>query len=375
MATTKARSAGDPLRVAIVHDWLIGGGTERVVLELHRMYPDAPIYTSYCSPEWRKRLDGQVVTGWLQHLGGVRKFLPVFQLWWFTHLDLSAYDLVISSSGNGPAKGVKTSRQATHICYCHTPTHFYWRHYDRYMAQPGFGVLNPLVRLGLRLLVSPLRRWDYRAAQRPDYYIANSTHIQGDIKRYYHRNAVVIHPPIDVERFAGIPSGTRHGFITAGRQVPLKNTDLAVLACTKLGVPLTVIGHGPEHARLKQLAGPSVTIIDRWVDDDELALRLATAEAFIFASFEDFGIIPVEAMAAGTPVIAYRAGGTPDYVIPGKTGIFFDKQTVQSLAEALRTFHSSTFNPAAIKAAVASFSAQAFQQHMRSFIDRVLRQP
>lgn len=154
--------ASSSLKVAIVHDWLVGGGAELVVQEMHRMFPEAPIYTSYCSDEWRQKLDGKVVTGWLQRwpFSKLRKYLPLLRIWWFTHLDLSEYDLVISSSGNGEAKGVRVPSTTTHICYCHTPTHFYWRHYDQYLRHPGFGICNPLARLGLRLLVGPLRRWD-----------------------------------------------------------------------------------------------------------------------------------------------------------------------------------------------------------------------
>ena len=265
-------------KVAIVHDWLIGGGAERVVMELHKLYPEAPIYTSYSTDEWRRRLDGKVVTGYLQHwpFSKLRKFLPILRIWWFEHLDLRRYDLVISSSGNGEALGVKTPKGTLHINYCHSPTHYYWRHYERYMKRPGFGVFDPLARLGLRLLIAPLRRWDYKAAQRPDYFIANSTHIQNDIKKYYGRDSTVIHPPVDVERFNVPEQPERIGFVTAGRQVPLKRTDLIVKACTKPGLPLTVVGEGPEHTELVKMAGPSVTF-RTGVTDAEMPLHLASS--------------------------------------------------------------------------------------------------
>ena len=146
------------LKVAIVHDWLVGGGAEKVVEQLHVMFPDAPIYTSYCTDEWRDRLDNKVVTGWLQHFGKLRKFMALGRIWWFEHLDLSEYDLVISSSGNGEAFAVKTRPDTLHVNYCHSPTHYYWRHYDTYIARPGFGVFDPLARLELRLIVGPLRK-------------------------------------------------------------------------------------------------------------------------------------------------------------------------------------------------------------------------
>lgn len=357
------------MKVAIVHDWLVGGGAEKVVEALHHMYPDAPIYTSYCTDEWRSRLDNKVVTGFLQHgpFPKLRKYAGVLRIWWFSHLDLSEYDLVISSSGNGEAFGVRVPN-GTHVCYCHTPTHYYWRHYNRYLERPGFGVFDPLARFGLRLLVSPLRRWDYKAAQRVDYFIANSSHIKDDIKTYYGRDAVVIHPPVDIARFMHVPDGPRHGFVTAGRLVPAKYSDIIVEACTQLNLPLTVIGKGPEYAKLAAIAGPSVTLAG-FVPDDELPALMAGAQGFIFASFDDFGITPIEALAAGTPLIAYKAGGALDYVIEGKTGIFFEAQTVGSLVTALETFAHKKLKNNDMRVMANSFSPQIFQQKMQQFID------
>jgi glycosyltransferase involved in cell wall biosynthesis len=364
----------DKRRVAIVHDWLYGGGAERVVHELHKMFPSAPIYTSYCSDEWRKRLDGKVVTGFLQHwpFSKLRKFLAVFRIWWFTRLDFSGYDLVISSSGNGEAFGIKTPKETLHINYCHTPTHYYWRFYDEYLRHPGFGVFDPLTRLGLKLLVGPLRKWDYKAAQRADYFIANSAHIQAEIKKYYGRDSMVIHPPVDTKRFDVPEPKQRKGFVIAGRLVPQKRMDLAILACNQLGLPLTVVGTGPDYARLKKMAGPTVTFTGR-ATDSEMPKYLAGAQAFIFPSFEDFGIVPVEAMAAGTPLVAYRAGGSLDMVEEGKTGVFFDKQTTDSLAAALQKFDPKKFNHAYIRKCAASFSQEAFAKSMRDFIARLER--
>jgi len=366
-----------PPKVAIVHDWLIGGGAERVVYELHQMFPDAPIYTSYCSDEWRKKLDGKVVTGWLQHLGKLRKFLPILRIWWFTHLNFSDYDLVISSSGNGEAKGIKVPEGTMHICYCHTPTHFYWRHYDHYVKHPGFGLFDPLARLGLRLLVGPLRKWDLKASQRPDYFIANSTHIQADIKKYYGRDSVVIYPPVDVTRFTKAHQGRRSGFVTMGRLATAKRVDVAVEACTRLNLPLKVIGDGPDYERLRQLAGQTITFLNKaagnWVTDEDMPDQLAGAEAFLFASFDDFGISPIEAMATGTPVIAYKAGGALDYVVPGKTGEFFDAQAADSLVAALQKFDTKKYSPGTVAAATEQFSAEKFHERMRAFIDEYLR--
>lgn len=366
------------LRVAIVHDWLVGGGAERVVLALHQMYPDAPIYTSYCTDEWRQRLDNKVVTGFLQKwpFNELRKFVGVLRIWWFTHLDLSGYDLVISSSGNGEAFGVRTPKGTTHICYCHTPTHYYWRHYSQYLRKPGFGAFDPLARLGLRLLLGPLRRWDLKASKRPDVYIANSTHIKRDIKKYYDRDAIVVYPPVDIARFTKSSEKVREGYVVMGRMAPAKRNDLAVIACSRLNLPLTVVGDGPDVARLQKLAGPTVTFLNKSngnrVSDEAMGAQLGKAKGFIFCSFDDFGIAPIEGLAAGTPLIAYKAGGALDYVTEGETGTFFDEQTVTSLIEALNRFETMSFDHGAIQAAAAAFSPEIFKQRMQSIIDEVM---
>lgn len=355
-------------RVAIVHDWLVGGGAELVVEQLHLLYPDAPIYTSYATREWRERLDGKVVTGWLQPLGKVRKFIPLLRILWFTRLKFTGYDIVISSSG-AEAKGIKVPAGTLHINYCHAPTHYYWSRYDEYMKHPGFGLFDPLARLGLWLFVRPLRRWDYKAAQRPDYMLANSSHIQSEIKKYYGRDSTVMFPPVYFERFQKHANRNlkRRGFLVSGRQTPYKRFDLAVIACTKLGLPLTVIGDGPDNARLRKLAGKTITFLGR-VPDDVLEHEFASAHALIFPGLDDFGITPVEAMAAGTPVIAYQAGGALDYVKPGVTGSFFADQTVESLAHALKAFDGNSYSSAAIRAYAQRFSKENFQANMKQFI-------
>jgi glycosyltransferase involved in cell wall biosynthesis len=364
-------------KVAIVHDWLYGGGAEKVVLELHRLFPEAPIYTSYCSDEWRAKLDNKVVTGYLQRwpFNRLRKFIPFLRIKWFESLDLNQYDLVISSSGNGEAKGVRAGSMfhegQIHICYCHTPVHFYWRHYDQYLATPGFGKLDPIVRFGLKLLVGPLRKWDLKASKRPDHYLANSTHIQADIKKYYDKPSTVIFPPVDISRFANVDlTQPRHGFVTAGRQVPYKHYDIAIQACTQLNLPLTVIGSGADHERLVQLAGPSITFITgAEASDERVVAEMAKAQAFIFAAHDDFGITPIEALAAGTPVIAYHAGGALDYVEPGVTGEFFEEQSAESLAAVLQVFQPDAYNLAAIAHSAEKFSAEQFAQRMTAFVE------
>jgi len=359
------------LRVAIVHDWFVGGGAERVVYELHKLYPDAPIYTSYASQEWRKKLDGKIITGWLQYLGAIRKFIPFLRIWWFTRLDFSGYDLVLSSSG-AEAKGIKVPEGTVHINYCHAPTHYYWGRYDEYLAHPGFGMLDPLARLGLKVSIGPLRKWDYRAAQRPNYMIANSSHIQAEIKKYYGRDAVVINPPVDIDRFAHAKlTNERHGFLVGGRLTPYKRNDLAVQACTKLALPLTVFGDGPDRIRLQRMAGPTITFTGR-IPEKEVIKQFSAASAFLFPLLDDFGIVGIEALAAGTPIIAYKAGGALDYVQEGKTGLLFPQQTVNSLCEALKAFPGHHFDHKAIASSAQSFSTEAFRKHMLAFIEKAI---
>ena len=361
------------MRVAIVHDWLIGGGAEKVVLELHRLYPEAPIYTSYASRDWIERLDGKVVTSYLQlwPFSRLRKFLPVLRAYWFSHLNLAGYDLVISSSG-AEAKGIKVSKNTVHINYCHAPTHYYWSRYEEYLQNPGFGPLNWLARIGLTALVGPMRKWDYKAAQRPDFMIANSTYTQSEIKKYYGRDSFVIHPPVQLKsNVENQMSTTGAGFVITGRQTSYKRVDLAVAACTELGLQLTVIGNGPEHTRLVAMAGPTVTFLTD-VTDEEMPSLLAGAQAFIFPGIDDFGISPVEAMSVGTPVIAFKAGGALDYVVEGQTGEFFKEQTVDSLSEVISKFDADKFDENIIKGKAQAFSAENFQKKVLEFINKCM---
>ncbi len=358
------------MKVAIVCDWLVGiGGAERVVLELHNLYPEAPIFTSQYDPsaiDWFKSAD--VRTSWLQKFPKkFRKFFPVLRAWYFSNLDLSDYDLVLSSSG-AEAKAVKVGPTTLHISYCHSPTHYYWSRYEEYLAHPGFGLLDPLARLGLKLLVSPMRSWDKKAAQKPNYLVANSTFIKSQIKKYYGRDATVIHPPVDIDRFENQHNEKRNGFLIAGRQTPYKRFDLAVAAVTKNNLELTVIGNGPDNAKLRKIAGPSVTFLTN-VADSKMPEHFHKAAGFIFPGIDDFGIVAVEAMAAGTPVIALKDGGSLDYVQPGKTGLFFDRPTVESLSEALDRFKGSDFDSKFIAASANKFSISAFKEAFESFID------
>lgn len=371
-------------KVALVCDWLTGiGGAERVVLELHKLYPDAPIYTSQYDPgklDWFKNAD--VRTSWLQHLPkGLKKFLPLLRAYWFARLDLSEYDLVISSSGAeakfvlaksnlSASKDQPQKERPVHVSYIHAPTHYYWSRYDDYLKQPGFGSFDWLGRLGLKLLVGPMRKKDYAAAQKIDHIIANSRHTATQIKKYYNRESTVIHPPVDIDRFRPFAADPkhRHGYVITGRQTPYKRIDLAVKACTKLKLPLAVIGNGPENKKLYRMAGPTIHF-DSTASDKEVAEYVGSSKAFIFPGIDDFGIAAVEALAAGTPVVAYRGGGALDYIEEGVNGQFFEHQEVKDLSKAIKKSEQAKYSPEDIKRSASKFKSSNFEQKVRKFIN------
>ncbi len=356
------------LKVAIVCDWLTGiGGAELVVLELHKMFPKAPIYTSQYDPtkiDWFK--DADVRTTWINKLPKrLKKFLPVLRAVSFSRLDLSNYDLVISASG-AEAKGISTGANTIHVSYCHSPTHYYWTRFEVYLENPGFGMFDWLARFGLKILIGPMRKWDFRAAQKPNYLIANSTYTQKNIKKYYKRDSVIIFPPVNIEQYKPSKDSTRNGYIVVGRQTPYKRIDLAVSACTKLGLDLVVVGNGPENKKLHSLAGPTITFLGQ-ISDKEKNKYLHSAKAFIFPGIDDFGIAAVEALAAGTPVIAYSVGGVLDY-IDKSNGLLFNTQSVGVLCKSIEESKKITFNDQTVHYSSRKFSEENFSQNLISLL-------
>jgi glycosyltransferase involved in cell wall biosynthesis len=363
-------------KIAIVADWLTNmGGAEKVVLALHEAFPGAPIYTSTYVPDNMPEFAGlDVRTTSLQHLPGplrkLHKFFPMLRVRAFRDLDLSEFDIIISSSSAEAKQVRKTRPDQVHICYCHTPVRYYWSHYDEYKRDPGFGKLNWLVRLAMPFFVPPLKKADYEAAQNVDFFIANSTEVQRRIKKYYGKNSTVIHPPVDVDRFT--PARERANYyVTLGRQVHYKRHDLVVTAATELGIPLKVFGNGSEHKQLVEMAGPTVEFYtDRFGDasDDAVTDALNNARGFIYAGEEDFGIVMVEALGAGTPVIALSRGGTRDIVDDNVSGVLFRDQTTENVVNAIRYAQAQTFMPATLRRKAKRFDKSLFITKIRKVV-------
>jgi glycosyltransferase involved in cell wall biosynthesis len=360
-------------KIAIVHDWLTNmGGAEPLLLELHKLHPKAPIYTSVYDKEAMPAFkDCNVRTTYLQKIlpKSIRYkhvLWPVLRAFAFRKLDLSEYDIIISTA-SAEAKAVKKRPDAVHICYCHTPTRYYWSHYEEFKREFNFGFLTPLIRPFIPLFVKWMRRLDLESVEGIDYFIANSTITQQRIRQYYNRASTIVYPPIETARFMPPPKTKREGFVMWGRHVPYKRFDIAIEACNRLKVPLTIISSGPETERLKKMAGPTITFTGR-ISDEKLVDIAQHSKAFLFPNEEDFGMSAAESIAAGTPVIAYAKGGALDIVQDGETGILFEKQSVEGLIEAIKRFDTYTFLPATLYRKSKRFDKSLFATKMRKII-------
>lgn len=357
------------MKLALVHDWLNQiGGAEDVLAILQAMYSDSPIYTSIYAPDIMPASyrDWDIRTLWLDKLPGIHRrhqpYLPVYPYGW-GRLRLHDYDVVLSNK-SGFCHGFQFGDDTLHICYCLAPTRYVWQ-LESYISREGLG--KP-VGLALRPLISWLKHWDYAAAQRVDHFIAISTEIQQRIRTYYNRDSVIIYPPVDTLRFNEPDVVPEEYFLIVSRLVPYKSIGLAVQAATRLNLPLKIGGKGRDLDRLRAMAGPTVEFVG-YVPDSELPDLMAKCRAFIVPGLEDFCITPVQAQAAGRPVIAFGGGGTLDTVIPGVTGEHFREMTVDSLADVMESFDSGRYDPATMREHAAKFDDGVFITQIKAFVD------
>ncbi|PSH70950.1 glycosyl transferase [Phyllobacterium brassicacearum] len=356
------------MKVAIVHYWLLSmRGGEKVLEALSELYPDADIFTLVYNPDAisGRLKNHKITTSFLQKIPGSKKYyqmlLPIMPLA-LESMNLTEYDLVISSE-SGPAKGIIPKPDAVHVCYCHSPMRYIWDHYFFYHSSAGF-----VKKLFMPFIASWLRQWDVSTSARVDCFVANSRHIANRVQKYYRRDAVVIHPPVSVDDFA-ISDTTEDFYLCAGQLVGYKRVDLAVDAFTAMNKNLVVIGTGEEMEKLKSRAGPTIRFLDHQ-PFASLKSHMARCKALIFPGEEDFGIVPVEVMASGRPVIAFGRGGAVDTVIDGLSGVLFFEQTVDSLTESVKRFEAmaDSFSPAAIRAHSLRFSKDNFKKKIAALV-------
>jgi glycosyltransferase involved in cell wall biosynthesis len=352
---------------AMVHDWLtVPGGSEKVVLEILKLLPGADVYTSVYEPaNWGDAFAGhRVHPSFLDRIPKARtqypKLLPLMNRA-FESFDLADHDLVVSSS-HSCAKNVLTGPDTVHVCYCHTPMRHAWE--QRYLEiEP----MSAPARLMARALMPRLRRDDLIGASRVDHYVANSSFVARRIAKYYRRDAVVVHPPVEVAKHLEHPRDPQDYYLVLGRVVPYKRVDLALAACAQLGRKVKVVGTGRGMDAARAAAGPDAEFLG-YVPDAEIGGLLAGARALLFPGAEDFGIVPVEAQAAGVPVIAYGVAGILDSVIPGRTGVFHQEQTVASIAAAILEFEAADFDEAEIRDNARGYAPEAFRARMAELL-------
>ena len=369
------------MKVALIHDHLAqDGGAEKVLKVIADMFPEAPIYTLLYEKKHVDKYfkDRQIETSVIQKLpGGVKHYqwYLIFMPMAVEFFDLRGYDLVISDTSSF-AKGVITSPETLHICYCHTPTRYLWSDTHQYINELSY---NKWLKKIISAVLNRLRLWDRLAADRVDVFLANSVTVQKRIKKYYRRESTLIYPPVETQRFQladlSRQSPAEKYFLIGCRLAPYKRVDIVIEAFKLLGpdYQLKIFGDGVDLERLKSLAAgaPNIQFLGR-ISEDEKPEIFSHAQAFLNPQEEDFGITAIEAMAAGRPVIAYRRGGATETVIEGKTGLFFDAQTPAAVKEAVLRFKPEAFNPADIKAWAEKFSITGFQSALRAYIDQQL---
>ncbi len=364
----------DNKKIALVHDHLFQmGGAERVLFEFHQLYSQSPIYTIiYDKDKDTLFKDARIITSKLQNIPGILNRIPgsvhLFKFFIFSmpqafeDFDFSDYDIVLSSV-SGLAKGIKVPEKTKHFCYCHTPTRYLWSDLEAYVEK--LKIPNLTKRMVAEKLKS-LRQWDYDAAQRVDYFIANSEFIAQKIKKYYNRDSKVIYPPVEIDKFYSDPQKEDY-YIVVSRLMSYKKVDLIVKAFNQLKLPLKIIGIGEHSEELKRIAKSNIEFLGG-VSDGVRGKYLSKAKAFLHPQEEDFGIAAVEAMASGCPVIAYKSGGALETVVNKETGLFFEEQNWESLAEAVLDFNKLEFDSVAIRKYAEKFSNENFKKNIDKYI-------
>jgi glycosyltransferase involved in cell wall biosynthesis len=357
-------------RVAVVHDYFTQyGGAEKVAGEMYNLVPQADMFATVALDKYVPAgiPKHKLQTSWMQNLPMMKDLYRLyFPLYPFgvESLDLSGYDLVLSSS-SGYGKGVRTRRDALHVCYCHTPMRWIWRFND-YVRREKLALSKRVI---LPMALKGLKAWDISAARQPDQYVANSKFVAQRIRECYGREAVVIPPPIDAGRFVIRPVQDDY-YLVLARLVSYKRIDLAISACNLLKKRLIIIGSGPETEKLRALAGPTVTMLGH-VSDADATRYAAECRALLFCGEEDFGMAPLELAAAGRPTIAFAAGGALETIVEGSTGIFFDQQDVASVVDAIRTFEAMSWSPHTLRAHALRFDISQFRRKFHDLLDEL----
>jgi glycosyltransferase involved in cell wall biosynthesis len=360
------------MKVALVYDrvnkW---GGAERVLLVLHELFPDADLYTSVYNKErakWAKIFS--VVPSFLQEFPFAKdahEFYPLLMPAAFESFNFDDYDLVISVTSEA-AKGIITKPQTLHICYCLTPTRYLWSGYDEYFTSPLEKILSYPA-------ISYLRKWDRVASSRPDVFVAISKEVSSRIKTFYEYESDIIHPPvalIEADLSKNMKKRKRNYYLVVSRLVHYKRIDLAIQSCNRLSLPLKIVGTGSQLEKLKKISGPTIEFIGE-VSDEELISLYGHAKGLLFPGSEDFGIVMVEALGTGTPVIAYKKGGAVDIIENGKSGILFPHQSVESLIKGIKEAEKKNFKTGDLKKRAQLFSASQFKRKMKIYIDQSLQ--
>jgi glycosyltransferase involved in cell wall biosynthesis len=357
------------MKIALVHDYLVQyGGAERVLECFTEIFPRAPIFTLVYDKELMhgKFSDRNIKTSFLQKIPFSkthhRIFPPLMPLA-IESFDFSDYDVVLSDSSSF-AKGIITGPQTLHICYMHTPMRFAWDDCQKYTDEFYF---PRIIKKITPFLMSFIRIWDKTSADRPDEIIANSNFIQRRIKKYYGRESVVINPPVDVDSFS-IGHDPEDYFLAVGRLMSYKKFDIVIEAFNRLGLPLKIIGRGPELERLKKDARPNVEFLGR-VSDEKLIRYYSNCRAFVFPQEEDFGLVAIEAMACGRPIIAYRGGDIAEHMEEGKSGVFFEKQSMEDVIGAVEKFQKLSFETAKIRESVLKFDKELFKKKISAYLE------